>query len=328
MTTATEIFPHIDATQQDCITDEQAQFFRENGLLVIRNVLRGEELTAMQDQTLPLITRAMNEDNAPDTLYQRHEITGQRVPMRVEYIIDKTAAGKALLGHPFILRSVEKLQGRNFVPTWDSVVFKMEGQGVAIAWHRDGGDENVVDGGPPIFNVDFYLDGSDMSNCLWGIPGSNNWTREQVAEKIAYLNRDLDKGVFHTEGAVPIVMNPGDVILHNILALHGSAPAQTKLRRVAYYEFRPIEVELAVGPHVPAYLPLKQKLLLACLQARAVAPYAAEETPYKYRPDAQFAAPVLEAGEELETYRYVHADYWGGARSWAEETGGVWEEGK
>ena len=35
-------FPHVDGTTQGCITDQQAQFFRDNGLLVIRNVLRGD----------------------------------------------------------------------------------------------------------------------------------------------------------------------------------------------------------------------------------------------------------------------------------------------
>ncbi len=123
-------FPEVDATKQDSITEEQAQFFRENGLLVIRNVLRGEELKAMQEQTLPLVKRATTEKpKEPDYMYKKHELTGEMVPFRVEYVIDKTTAGKALLGHPFILRSVEKIQGRNLVPTWDSMVFKQEGGG-------------------------------------------------------------------------------------------------------------------------------------------------------------------------------------------------------
>jgi hypothetical protein len=63
-------------------------------------------------------------------------------------------------------------------------------------------------------------------------------------------------------------MHPGDVIIHNILVLHGSPAAQSHLRRVIYYEFRPAEVELAIGPHTPEYIPLKQHLLLACLRDR------------------------------------------------------------
>jgi ectoine hydroxylase-related dioxygenase (phytanoyl-CoA dioxygenase family) len=306
MTTTTPAFPDIDATQQDVITDEQAQFFRDNGLLVICNVLRGAELKAMQDQTLPLVERAARERvNDPDYLYKKHEITGQEVPFRIEYIIDKTQAGKALLGHPFILRSVEKLQGRNFIPTWDSVVFKNEGAGTAIPWHRDAGMDCVAD--TPIFNVDFYLDEADLSNCLWGILGSNRWSTEQAQARIHALN----DGGFRTDGdCVPIPMQPGDVIFHNILALHGSPPAQTKLRRVVYYEFRSAETEQAKGPHVPEYIPLKQNVLLACLRHRARAPYARGEKPFVYRPTPEFAPPPLAADVELPTYRYPHQNYW------------------
>jgi ectoine hydroxylase-related dioxygenase (phytanoyl-CoA dioxygenase family) len=106
---AESAFPYIDAATQDCITDEQAQFFRDNGLLVIRNVLRGEELAAMQRETQMLVDKAVAGTDEPDYAYKTHEITGKRVPFRIEYIIDKTTAGKALLGNPFILHSVEPL---------------------------------------------------------------------------------------------------------------------------------------------------------------------------------------------------------------------------
>src|SRR6266545_5515528 len=184
----TEVFPHIDASQRDCITDEQANFFRQNGLLVIRNVLKPDELSALQEQTLPFVQRAMKEKvEDPDYFYRRHEITGQPTPFRIEYIIDKTDAAKSLLAHPFILRSVEKLQGPNFIPTWDSMVFKTAGAGAAVPWHRDAGPECTVPD-KPIFNVDFYLDHADITNCLWGILGSNNWTEQQAQRRIQDLN--------------------------------------------------------------------------------------------------------------------------------------------
>jgi phytanoyl-CoA hydroxylase len=302
-------FPDVDATKQDCITDQQAQFFRDNGLLVIRNVLRGEELAAVQEQTIPLVRRAMDErPKDPDFMYKKHEITGQQVPFRVEYVIDKTAACKALLGHPFVLRSVEKLQGPNFIPTWDSMVFKQEGAGAAIPWHRDAGTGNGADRSY-IFNVDFYLDGSDISNCLWEILGSNKWTAAEAEATVKKLNAAA--GSFSTdERCVPILLNPGDVIFHNILVLHGSPAAQSKLRRVVYYEFRPGEIERELGPHTAEYIPIKQKVLLSCLRQRADATYARAEKPFEYRPSQEFTPPPLNAEEALPTYRYPHEKFW------------------
>ena len=305
---ADSAFPFVNGATQECITDEQAQFFRDNGLLIIRNVLRGDELAAMQRETLPLIEKATAGVDDPDFIYKNHEITGERVPFRIEYVMDKTNAGKALLGNPFILRSVEKLQGPNFIPTWDSMVFKSAGAGVAIPWHRDAGTGQSREDFAPIFNVDFYLDEADMTNCLWGILGTTGWTQQKANAYVAELNAN---GEFHTPPeAVPIPMQPGDVIFHNILALHGSPAAQSKLRRVVYYEFRPAEIETEIGPHTPEYLPLKQKLLLKCLEARKSAPYAQNETPFVYRPTAPFDAVTLAPGEELPTYRYAHKEYW------------------
>jgi phytanoyl-CoA hydroxylase len=312
---ADSAFPHIDATTQECITDEQAQFFRDNGLLVIRNFLQGDELRALQEQTGVLIHLAeeglqVPEFAHPDFFYQPHQLTGERTPFRVEYILDKTDAGKTLMGHPFLLKSVEKLQGRNFVPTWDSMVFKRNGLGAAIPWHRDAGTDQTEEANYPIFNVDFYLDAADLSNCLWGILGSNKWPPAEAKAKITELNQG---GAFGTDAScVPILMNPGDVIFHNILALHGSPAAQTHLRRVLYYEFRPAEIEISIGPHVPEYIPLKQKLLLRCLKHRAESPFGQGEVPFVYNPDARFAAPVLAENEELPTYRYAHGAYWRG----------------
>jgi ectoine hydroxylase-related dioxygenase (phytanoyl-CoA dioxygenase family) len=308
-------FPHIDATRQDCITDEQADFFRRNGLLVIRNVLRGAELRALQDETMPLVRRAVEEKpNDPDYFYRRHEFTGEQVPFRVEYVIDKTGAGRALLGHPFILRSIEKLQGPNFVPTWDSMVFKTEGQGAAIPWHRDAGpyaEGTGVDNDVAAINVDFYLDGSDLTNCLWGILGSNRWPAEEAAGKLKALNQGVEQGEFVTDAStVPITMNPGDVIFHNTLAIHGSPAARSALRRVVYYEFRPGEVELAHGPHTPEYIPLKQKVLLACLRDRQAAPYAAGEAPFSYRGSGRFTPPNLPPDERVDHRRHPHNDFW------------------
>jgi len=302
-------FPDVDATKQDCITDQQAQFFRDNGLLVIRNVLRGEELAAVQEQTIPLVRRAMDErPKDPDFMYKKHEITGQQVPFRVEYVIDKTAACKALLGHPFVLRSVEKLQGPNFIPTWDSMVFKQEGAGAAIPWHRDAGTGNGADRSY-IFNVDFYLDGSDISNCLWGILGSNKWTAAEAEATVKKLNAAA--GSFSTdERCVPIFLNPGDVIFHNILVLHGSPAAQSKLRRVVYYEFRPGEIERELGPHTAEYIPIKQKVLLSCLRHRADAEYSRGEKPFVYHPSREFAPRQSCADEPLPTYRYPHEEFW------------------
>jgi ectoine hydroxylase-related dioxygenase (phytanoyl-CoA dioxygenase family) len=186
------------------------------------------------------------------------------------------------------------------------MVLKLPGEGIAVPWHRDAGTDFVGD--MPIFNVDFYLDEADLDTCVWVIPGSHKWDEVKAQQEISHLNHNG----FNTQGAIPATMQPGDVLFHNILVLHGS-PANTsnKLRRVVYYEFRTAHVEESKGPHVPTYIPLKQKVLLACLELRRNVNYIdPSEERYTYHPPAPYNTVTLAPKEELPTYRYVHSEYW------------------
>lgn len=306
-------FPHVDAAHQDGISEAQAAFYRDHGLLVIRNLLGAEELARLQAETGALVERARAGWDDPDVGYGRHPETGEQVPSRIEYVVSRSAAARALLAHPFILRSVERLQGRSFIPTWDALVFKNEGAGLPVPWHVDAATD-CTEAGPdgrqaqPIFNVDFYLDRADRSSCVWGIPGSNRWSREHRAR----VNEELNAGGgFRTPAeAVPVSMEPGDVLLHDITVLHGSPATRGPLRRVIYYEYRPCELERRLGPHRPDYIPVKQRVLLACMRDRAAAPYAAGERPYRYAPEASFAVPQPVDGGAIDSYRVPHGTYW------------------
>src|SRR5439155_8874215 len=105
-------------------------------------------------------------------------------------------------------------------------------------------------------------------------------------------------------------LHTGYVFCHIILFLHGSTAAQSRLRRVVYYEFRPGEIERDFGPHTAEYIPIKQKVLLSCLRERAATSYARDETPFRYQPSDDFSPPTLLEGEKLETYRYAHEKFW------------------
>jgi ectoine hydroxylase-related dioxygenase (phytanoyl-CoA dioxygenase family) len=295
--------PSIDARREPGLSEAAAAGFRAAGLLVVRGLVAGEELAALRTQTLALVERAAaSRVDDPDYQYKLHAETGSQVPFRIEYVVDKLPACRALLGHPFVLRSVEQLQGPRFIPTWDSMVFKLAGAGAAVEWHRDA-DTEQCEPGRPIFNVDVYLDASGLDNCLWAIPGSQRLGDEE-AERTC---RRLGAGGFSTEGAVPVPLEAGDALLHDILLLHGSPAATSELRRVLYYEFRPADVELRRGPHTESYVPAKERVLAACLRDRAAAPWVAGEEPYAAPPER---AAVLGASERLASYRVPHHEHW------------------
>lgn len=301
----------MQITNRTVITDEERDFFLQNGFLILRGVLQGEELRRVQQAMEELTAYGSTEvRNDPDYMYGTGPQSGKPVLRRIEYVIDKRDEMKVLLGHPFILRSVEKLMGPDLIPTWDSMVLKMPGEGIIVPWHRDAGTDCVGD--TPIFNVDFYLDEADEDTCLWVIPGSHSWDAERVQQWLAERReQDTTKEHFKASGAIPVLMQPGDVLFHNILVLHGSPyNLSDKIRRVVYYEFRTAHVEHELGPHVPEYIPLKQRVLLSCIEKRKQADYIPkDEMPYEYNPPEPFTVE-WQPGTELATYRYPHEQYW------------------
>ena len=294
------------------ISDEEAQFFLDNGYLIIREAIRGEELCRVKDAMMRLTDYGRAEVRYdPDYAYGIGHKSGAQVLKRVEYVVDKSDEMKALMGNPFILNTVEKLMGPDLIPTWDSMVLKLPGEGIIVPWHRDAGSVQVGD--KPIFNVDFYLDEANDDTCVWVVPGSHKWSADEAGAWLAdHRERDKTTEDFRASGMVPALMQPGDVLLHDILVLHGSpANASSNLRRVVYYEFRTAHVEDAIGPHVPAYIPLKQRLLLACIERRKMADYIdSSETPFTYNPPPPYDVVSFDPSDDVPTYRYAHGDFW------------------
>ena len=287
------------------ITDEQVQFFDENGYLIVKDVLDRAELKELHAGSDLLVREGNPEDPQLDYQYLPGTVTGNITLKRIDYVVDKALAFRVLMGHPRILRTVEALTSADLIPTWDAMVFKMPYEGILKAWHRDAAVDFAYD--VPIFNVDFYLDESDKDTALWAIPGSHRWSHERAAD---YLGAET----FEFPEAKPLYMQPGDVLFHEIRLLHAS-PLNTSpnLRRVIYYEFRTAHVEIEHGPHTPEYIPLKQDLLRCCIELRKDADYIPDdEVPYVYAPPAPFNEFEDLPPGGLATYRHDHEDFWRG----------------
>ncbi|MFE6338479.1 phytanoyl-CoA dioxygenase family protein [Streptomyces sp. NPDC057806] len=245
------------------LTSEEVAFFDENGYLVLRDRVRGDMLRRLQ--------RAADHWMAAGDGPMRHsedyhfaDRPSGRVLFRVDYVHAKgDAASLELLGSPEVLGIAESLAGPNFVPTYESLVFKNEGDGAPVPWHQDA----VHPRDHRIFNVDVYLDASrEGEGALRVVPGSQR-RKADVCELTARHGWDIP-------GAVTMEMEPGDVLVHDVMLVHGSEPVQgNQLRRTLYYEFRAAEQILEQGPWDAAWIDARLRLLpLALRQYRAAHP--------------------------------------------------------
>lgn len=286
---------------------EHVTAFRRQGVLAVRGLLTPGELADVQQVGKTLIDQAWSTRSTNDIVWTLESHLPDAAPTRIEYVVDKSRPIAMLAGHPLLLRIMEELVGPNLIPTWDSMVFKTPAGAPRLAWHRDAGmyDNAVgVTGAGRIIDAGIYLDPAPEDNCVWCIPGSNYWDDERFTTTADRLNASE----WDTTGAVPAVMEPGDVLLHNILILHAAPAVVGKQRRVIYFEYRPAEVEWQLGPHTKDYVGLKQQVLRSCIRMRAAEPPLSDEEPFDYRPAESFRHWVDRP--EITTFRLPHEEYW------------------
>jgi phytanoyl-CoA hydroxylase len=105
-----------------------------------------------------------------------------------------------------------------------------------------------------------------------------------------------------------VLAGAGDVVLHNILTLHSAPEVKGEERRVVYYEYRPAEVEIALGPHNAEYVAQKQRVLRQCIAERSASELGRGEHGFRYEPPAEVS--LCRASSADGGFRIAHASYW------------------
>ena len=246
------------------LTPEQLAFYDQNGYLLLRNWIPRPMLERLQQAGKIWIADGLNA--TPDSLhypdFQFAQRNGRRTMWRVDYVHNKgQAASLELLGSPQVLGVAESMCGPNFVPTYESMVFKQEGDGAAVAWHQDA----VHSRQHRIFNYDLYLDESRSGGgALWVVPGSHTSKHDVCAVADTYG--------WQVPGAIEVEMQPGDVLLHDVMVLHGSPQTEgNRLRRTIYYEFRAAEEIVQDGPWDRTWIDQRLRLVPLGLKRHAAA---------------------------------------------------------
>ena len=123
--------------------------------------------------------------------------------------------------HPELLKVTESINGPDFAPFNEALFIKEPGIGAAVSWHQDG----VTHWDSPEFDEDIHgfnfmaqVYGSTAANGVWVLPGTHKQGKLDIKALVA------ESGSERLEGAVPIVCNPGDVVICNRQLLHGSFP--------------------------------------------------------------------------------------------------------
>ncbi|MFC4783364.1 phytanoyl-CoA dioxygenase family protein [Nocardioides sp. MAHUQ-72] len=278
------------------LTDAEVERFDQQGFLVLEQRIPAPLLERLQRAAEGWVADGSDPDRERpgDWLYASRP-SGQ-VMYRVDYLHDKgRAASLELLGSPEVLGIAESLAGPDFVPTYESMVFKSAGDGAPIPWHQDA----VHARRHRIFNVGVYLDASVSGRgALRVVPGSQRLGADTCAL--------ADEHGWDMPGAVEVELQPGDVLVHDDMIIHGSPPAvANELRRTVYLEFRSVRSIAEDGPWTLDWARARMRLIPLALAEHAR--WAPPEDRYSWRASEELRPdPLGDADTELRVVHEVH----------------------
>ena len=220
-----EISPRILHGYAPMLTESDIQKYREEGQIVLPFCLPEEMVSCIERRS--------------DELLQGHpELSADYVPGLVEIDEQWLAVGCI----PGILDAVEKLIGPDII-NWGSGLFgKPANDGIETPWHQDGEYWPIR----PLATCTAWIaidDATPENGCLRVVPGSHKDQEllPHITPEGDYtLYRRLEDEAAAEENARDVVLERGQVSIHDVFMVHGSRPnASSKSRRGIAFRFMP-----------------------------------------------------------------------------------------
>ncbi len=257
-----------------------AEFYKENGYLVLDQALSKTELEALRSETLAICRgeRGAVRGVDPAAAHENDDDVMRRYlcihfPHKISELMNKT------LSHPKITDVLKAVIGPN-VKCMQSMLFVKAAGKPGQAWHQD--EDFIPTRDRSLIGAWIALDDATLENgCLWMIPKSHKlgtlWPMQVqqdfrfdcTAESYAFPYKDED--------AVPVQVKAGSIVFFNGYTLHRSLPntASSGYRRALVNHYMSAESLLAWN------LP-KQGQTMATADFRDVVMVAGED-PYAYK---------------------------------------------
>lgn len=193
-------------------------------------------------------------------------------------------------GHPGLLKMAEAINGDDFTPFHEGLFIKDAGLGAAVSWHQDGDthwDNPDFDEDIHGFNFMGQVYGSTAVNGVWVVPGSHKQGRLDIVKMVE------EAGTERLPEALPIVCNPGDVVINNRQLLHGSfanTGFETRVsvnfgfhRRSSVLNVHGAGIHAEATTFDDAFIKERSRLIGLAISARQQR--FPDEQPYEYAPD-------------------------------------------
>ena len=262
------------------ITDEHANFYRENGYLVIENALSAYEVDALRQETVRIcrgqlghvrgLPPVLSEDTDEDVIQRTLCV---HFPHKISEVMYDFLAQRT------IVDVLTRVISPN-VKCMQSMLFIKSSGKPGQAWHQD---EGFIPTRDRSLNAAWMaLDDATVENgCLWVIPGSHKrgllWPHRQHDDDRFDCVVESFQFPYSDDDAVPVEVKAGSIVFFNGYLLHRSMPnrAQSGFRRSLVNHYCSAETLLP-------WLPMEKPVGIAVHDHRDIVMVAGED-PYAYK---------------------------------------------
>ncbi len=219
------------------LTQEQLNFYNENGYIGVEAVLTQEEVSALRRITDEFVHKSKEVTEHTDIfdLEPGHTAAKPRV-RRIKNPGLHHTAYDATLRHPKILDIVEQLIGPGVRYNGHKLNMKYPEFGSPVEWHQDWAFYPHTN--DDLLAVGVVIDDMKVENgALMILPGSHKGPTYDHHQDGAFIGAVTDP-TFTPEGAVPLEIKAGGISIHHVRALHGSAPnTSNNSRRLLLFQY-------------------------------------------------------------------------------------------
>lgn len=211
------------------LSDDEVRRYRADGFLVPQFRLPGELLHRLQVATGQLIA------DRPELI--DHPIIGPHLPGGGMHGLYADRAFLDVATAPGVLDVIEQLVGPDLI-LWNALLFyKRAEAGPSVPWHRDGFGYPI----DPIATTSIWIAVTESTvdnGCLRFIPGSHRTADPGVHDSTPkpgeMFSGSLDPTCFDETTAVDVELEPGQLVIFDVYAIHGSQPNNGAAPRAGY----------------------------------------------------------------------------------------------
>ena len=253
------------------LTPHQIASYRENGYLVVEDVLTAEQLNALRAVTRKFIERSRNVTQSNDVYdldaghsSEQPRLTRIKLPHTLDPIYWETITS------PRMTSLLQALLGPNVRLHTSKLNTKASGGGAAVEWHQDWAFYPHTN--DDLLAVGVMLDDMTEDNGpLMVIPGSHR------GPILSHFSRGVFCGAidpgdpqFDQTRAVTLLGSAGSASVHHVRTLHGSAPnSSAGSRMLLFYECIAADAWPINGNSSP-YTGLSQQEFWNCIHERLI----------------------------------------------------------